>query len=120
MPMRARREASGGGGTIAAKLGVVVVGFALIAAGLLAVRQRRVQIASELMRTHLETQQTQQAVLRLRTEIAAGETIDRIQQMATSGTDLVPLAFVVASEQSPGEDAPPPTVAPGARPGERE
>lgn len=102
--MRSRREASGGGGTIAAKLAVVVVGFALIAAGLLAVRQRRVQIASELMRAHLETQQTQQAVLRLRTEIAAGETIDRIQQMATSGTDLVPLAFVVASESAPGQE----------------
>lgn len=105
MRMRSRRGPSGGAGTIAAKLAVVVVGFALIAAGLLAVRQRRVQIASELMRTHLETQQTQQNVLRLRTEIAAGETIDRIQQIATSGADLVPLAFVVASEGAPPERA---------------
>lgn len=100
--MRSRRaraiESASGAGSIAAKLGVVVVAFAMIAAGLLAVRQRRVQIASELMRTHLETEQTTQAVLRMRAEIAAGETIDLIQQIANSGTDLVPLAFVTATE----------------------
>ncbi len=87
----------GAGGSIALKLALVVVGFALIAGGLLAVRQQRVQIASDLMRTHLETEQATQSMLRLRAEIAAGETIDRIQQMASSGTDLVPFAFVGAS-----------------------
>lgn len=91
-----RSEAS-----IASKLAAVVLGFALIAGGLLAVRQRRVQIASDLMRTHLETEQATQATLRLRAEIAAGETIDRIQQMASSGTDLVPFAFVGATEPRP-------------------
>lgn len=90
--------------SIASKLGAVVVGFALIAGGLLAVRQRRIQIASDLMRTHLETEQATQATLRLRAEIAAGETIDRIQQMATSGTDLVPLAFVGATPPPSGEE----------------
>ncbi len=118
--MRSRRDVAneggaGGGGSIAAKLALVIVAFAMIAAGLLAVRQRRVQIASELMRTHLETEQTTQAVLRLRAEIAAGETIDHIQQIANSGTDLVPLAFVAATETPPDE-----TPAPDSNTGARE
>lgn len=92
-------------GSIALKLAMVVVGFALIAGGLLAVRQQRVQIASELMRTHLETERATQSMLRLRAEIAAGETINRIQQMASSGTDLVPFAFVGAS-QPPADEQP--------------
>jgi hypothetical protein len=92
---------SGAGGAIALKLAMVVVGFALIAGGLLAVRQQRVQIASDLMRTHLETEQATQSILRLRAEIAAGETINQIQQMASSGTDLVPFPFVGASAQPP-------------------
>jgi len=99
--MPARRSDPGVGWSVAPKLALVVVAFAMIAAGLLAVRQRRVQIASELMRAHLETEQATQATLRLRAEIAAGETIDRIQQMATAGADLVPLAFVAATEPDP-------------------
>jgi hypothetical protein len=92
---------AGSGGSIALKLAMVVVGFALIAGGLLAVRQQRVQIASDLMRTHLETEQATQSILRLRAEIAAGETINQIRQMASSGTDLVPFAFVGASVPPP-------------------
>jgi hypothetical protein len=104
---RARRRFGAGstGGGVAVKLALVVAGFAMIAAGLLAVRQRRVQIASELMRTHLETEQATQATLRLRAEIAAGEAIDRIQQQASARADLAPLAFVVASPPPAHEPA---------------
>lgn len=105
--MRNRRVNALPGG-VAAKLATVVIAFALVAAGLLAVRQQRVKIASDLMRTHVETEQAMQATLRLRAEIAAGETIGRIRQMASSGPDLVPLAFVRAThppQQSPDDAA---------------
>lgn len=78
-------------GSIWAKLACAVVGAAMIASALLAVRQQRIQIASELMRTHLETEQSIQSAQRFRAEIAQRLTINRLRQLASAEGDLVPV-----------------------------
>ncbi|MBX3353283.1 MAG: hypothetical protein KF684_10145 [Phycisphaeraceae bacterium] len=77
-------------GSIWAKLACAVVGAAMIASGLLAVRQQRIQIASELMRTHLEAEQSIQNAQRLRAEIAQRLAINHLRQLASAEGDFVP------------------------------
>ena len=85
-------------GSIWAKLACAVVAAALIASGLLAVRQQRIQIASELMRTHLETEASIQSAQRLGADISQRLSINRVRQLASAEGDFVPVSRTTPSE----------------------
>lgn len=89
-------------GSIWAKLACAVVAAALIASALLSVRQQRIQIASELMRTHLETEASIQSAHRMRADIAQRLEINRVRQLATAEGDFVPAGRVGRPEGAPG------------------
>ena len=83
------------GGATAWKLGAVVVAVALTSGALLSVRQQRIQIASDLMRVHHQTEEHRHATMRLRARIAEHETVDNIAKMAAT---VGPMRTITADE----------------------
>jgi hypothetical protein len=83
-----RTPTSGG---VLAKLAVMVGATALTAAWLLSVRQQRIMAAHDLIQAHRRTVQNEQALWRLRTDIANLLTPDRIEQIAGASGTMRPI-----------------------------
>lgn len=74
-----------------AKLCVVILSIGAVACALLALRQSRLQSASELAQTQLRIMQLDQGLCSLRARIAEKVSPERVQEMAESLCDMRPL-----------------------------
>jgi hypothetical protein len=75
-----------------AKFAVLIVGLALVAAGLLAARQVRTQCAHELAQARVRVMRLDQERWKLRAEIAGLITPANVSEMAARQSPLKPLA----------------------------
>lgn len=81
-----------------AKLAVLTISLALCACALLCLRQMRTQSAHEFAEARLRVLQRDNDFWRLRTQIAARVTPERVQQLAAKVYALKPMS----SEPNPG------------------
>ena len=79
-----------------AKVAVLVVGLGLCACALLTMRQMRTQAAHELAEAWLRVAQRDNELWRIRADIAAKVTPERVEQMAVKINPLKPAANELA------------------------
>ena len=88
-------EARVGSGSLTAKLGVCIVAFGLIGAGLLSTRQSRLQAAHEVTSARLRIREHDERLLTLRTEIAARVSPSAVRELLEQldiDPELAPIA----------------------------
>ena len=90
---------SASGFNLALKLAFLVLCLGLTAASLLSIRQRRILAANEMVRIHQRVVQHDQALRRIRVEIARSLAPDRVQQMVAT---LGPMKAIPPEWQSSG------------------
>lgn len=78
-------------GNLVAKLAVLLAAGAVTAGALLAVRQQRIMAAHDLIRAHNRMVQNDRALWRLRVEIGALLSPDRVEQLAGNLGPLRPI-----------------------------
>lgn len=79
-------------GAVFAKVAVLIVSIGVCACALLAARQMRTQAAHELAEARLRLLQRDNELWRLRAQIAAKVTPERVQILATKLNSLKPIA----------------------------
>lgn len=76
-----------------AKIAVLIMALGAFAAGLLSLRQSRLQVASELTQSQLRINESDEQLWRLRTKIAGAVTPQAVEELAKDAGPLRPLAL---------------------------
>lgn len=91
------------GGALATKLGAVTLAAALTGGALLAVRQRRILAAHDLLETHARVVKHDKALLRIRADIGRMSSPSRVTAMASGLGPMRPTAMPM---EKPGPSMP--------------